>query len=333
MNHTFTKALWGATAICLVAGTAPALAEWAPTRPVEFVFASGAGGGTDQFARIVQSIVQKHELMPVSVVVTNKGGGAGTEAFVDGKLAGNDPHKLVFGTNNQWLLPMVTKAAYAPEDLRPVAAMALHEFLLWTHKDAPYKDTAEFIAAAKAGGMRVGGSQSKDTDQILSKHIEFATGASFVYIPFKSGGEAATQLAGAHIAANFNNPQENMGQWRGGLVRPLCVFSPERMSQTDKVAGDMALSDIPTCVEAGLPVEEYRMPRTIWTNADVTDEAVAYYADVLAKVRETPEWKEWLARTSQTDHFVTGEDFTKMVAAESATARTLFERTGWLVSN
>lgn len=75
------------------------------------------------------------------------------------------------------------------------------------------------------------------------------------------------------------------------------------------------------------------MPRTIWMNAEVPQEAVAYYADVLSKVREAPEWKEWLARTSQTDNFLTGEAFTKLVETEKANARQLFEREGWLVTN
>ncbi|QOG07421.1 tripartite tricarboxylate transporter substrate binding protein [Aureimonas sp. OT7] len=312
----------------------PALAQdWQPQKPVEFVVASGAGGGTDQFARIIQSIIQKNDLMPVSIVVSNKGGGAGTEAFVDGKLAGNDPHKLVFGTNNEWLLPMVTKAAYGPGDLQPVAAMAMDEFLLWTHADAPYENAADFVAKAKEGNMKVGGSQSKDTDQILSKHLEHATGTKFTYIPFKSGGEAATQLAGAHLEANFNNPQENVAQWRGGMVRPLCVFSPERMDYKEKVTDTMSWNDIPTCKEEGIAVGDYKMPRTIWMNAEVPQEAVAYYADVLSKVREAPEWKEWLARTSQTDSFLTGEAFTKLVETEKANARQLFEREGWLVTN
>lgn len=331
MPNLTTKITLGLLATAAFA--APAAAEWKPVKPVEFVVASGPGGGTDQFARLIQSIIQKHELMPVNMIVTNKGGGAGTEAFVYAKIGGADPHKLTFGTNNEWLLPLVTKSGYQPGDLRPVAAMAVDEFLLWTHKDAPYKDAAAFVAAAKEKPIQVGGSQSKDTDQILSKHIEFATGAKFTYIPFKSGGEAATQLAGAHIEANFNNPQENVGQWKGGQVRPLCVFSPQRMSYTTKVTADMSWADVPTCVEAGIPVEQYEMPRTIWMNAKATDEQVAYYAGVMAKVRETDEWKEWLARTSQTDRFLTGKPFEELVTKEQTAARALFEKTGWLVTN
>ncbi len=80
-------------------------ADWQPNRPVEFVVASGAGGGTDIFARTVQSIITKYNLMPQPIVVLNKGGGSGAEGFVYVKSATGDPHKMVFGTNNEWMLP------------------------------------------------------------------------------------------------------------------------------------------------------------------------------------------------------------------------------------
>ena len=56
-----------------VAGAAQA--QWKPTKPIEFVVTSGAGGGTDNFARVVQSIIAKHKLADEPIVVTNKGGG------------------------------------------------------------------------------------------------------------------------------------------------------------------------------------------------------------------------------------------------------------------
>jgi putative tricarboxylic transport membrane protein len=301
MSRKMMIAAFGAAALGTLTAL-PAAAEWAPNKPIEFVVASGAGGGTDQFARLVQSIIQKHELLKVPVIVSNKGGGAGTEAFVYGKLAGNDAHKVIFGTNNEWLLPLVTKAGYKFDDLKPVAALAVDEFLLWTHANAPYKTPQDFIDAAKKGKLRVGGSQSKDTDQILVKRIEKAAGVEFIYVPFKSGGEAATQLAGTHIEANFNNP------------------------------GDMAWSDIPTCKESGIAVEQYQMPRTVWMPGGVSDEQVAFYVGLMDKVRQTPEFKDWLKRTSQSAAFVTGKDFDAMVAKDEAENRALFQEQGWLVN-
>ena len=93
----------------LLLPAAASAADWKPTKPVEFVVPSGAGGGTDQFARMVQSIIVKHKLMDQSIIVTNKGGGAGAEGFVDVASAKGDPHKVMFGTNNAYLLPLVLK--------------------------------------------------------------------------------------------------------------------------------------------------------------------------------------------------------------------------------
>ena len=57
------------------------------------------------------------------------------------------------------------------------------------------------------------------------------------------------QLAGGHVAANVNNPDENIGQWQAGAIRPLCVFAPERMAKGEPVHDSKGWADIPTCAE------------------------------------------------------------------------------------
>src|SRR5207244_10994415 len=56
---------------------APAAAEWRPSKPIEFVATAGPGGGTDNLARTVQSIIVKYKLTDQPVVVVNKGAAAG----------------------------------------------------------------------------------------------------------------------------------------------------------------------------------------------------------------------------------------------------------------
>jgi tripartite-type tricarboxylate transporter receptor subunit TctC len=328
------KTSWLIAAAVTAVTAATAQAAWQPTRPVEFVVTSGAGGGTDNFARMVQSIVAKHNLMDKAVVVTNKGGGSGAEGYVYAKAAAGDANKLIFGTNNEYLLPYVAKLAFKPGDLTPVAAMAFDEFILWTSKDAPYKDAKELIAAAKAkpDTLKIGGSQSKDTDETLTKLIQDATGTKFIYIPFKGGGEAGVQLAGGHIDGNLNNPNENIGQWKGGNVRPLCVFSPERLQASGKVTAAMGWGDIPTCKDSGISVDSFRMPRTVWLPSGVPADAVAFYTDLLKKVSETPEWKDYIERTSQTARFLSGEELKSFIAGDDAKNRKVFEKEGWVVN-
>ncbi|MXP62864.1 tripartite tricarboxylate transporter substrate binding protein [Roseomonas sp. M0104] len=324
-------------AVLGLSATLPAAvaAEWKPTKPVEFVVASGPGGGTDNFARTVQAIIGKYDLLPVSVIVSNKGGGSGAEGFVYTKLAGGDTHKLIFGTSNEWLLPLVSKVAWKPEELTPVAAMAFDEFVLWTKADAPYKDAADYVKALKAapeGKFRMGGAQSKDTDQILTRLIEKGIGARWTYVPFRSGGEAGVQLAGGHIDSNVNNPSESLGAWRGGQVKPLCVFSPERLPEGPAVTEGKGWHDIPTCKEEGIPVAEYRMPRTVFLPPKVSDGVREYYEGVLRRVAETPEWKEFVTRTSQTARFMDAEQLKTFMAKDQKSSTELFREEGWLVN-
>lgn len=326
---TKTKAgLLAASALMLAA---PALAEFAPSRPVEFVVASGAGGGTDNFARTIQAVLTRDEIVERPIVVLNKGGGSGAEAFLYARQNEGDPHKLIFGTNNVYLLPHVAKLAYTVEDLQPVAALALDEFLVWVKADAPYQNVMDLVNAAKEapGTIPFGGSQSKDTDETLVALIEQTTGADFKYVPFNGGGEVGVQLAGGHVAANVNNPNENAGQWQAGAIRPLCVFSPQRMAESEPVSGDMGWHDIPTCKEQGLEIESYQMPRTVWLPAGTEPEVLAYYQAALQKVAESQDWKDYLAKTSQSASFLTGDELAKFIETSEANAVKVFEAEGW----
>jgi tripartite-type tricarboxylate transporter receptor subunit TctC len=268
------------------------------------------------------------------VIVTNKGGGSGSEAFIYAKGAAADPHKVVFATDNAWLLPLGGNVGYVWSEMRPVAAVALDQFLLWVNANAPYRDVASFLQDARQAATRlaIAGTQAKDADQVLVRNIERATGAAFTYVPFRSGSEVAVQLAGGHVAANVNNPQENIAQWRAGLIRPLCVFAPARLTYAEAVAADQSWADIPTCVEAGLPIERHQMPRTVWLPPGVTDEQVAFYTSLLEKVRATDDWKAWLARGAQTDAFMTGSELTAYITAEEGRLRTQFAEDGWLAN-
>jgi putative tricarboxylic transport membrane protein len=327
------------TALAAVAaiglGGAPALAQdWKPSKPVEFVGAAGPGGGTDIFARTVQSIIQKYNLVDQPILVSNKGGGSGAETFVYVRAAQADPHKLAFGTSNLYTLPMVAKVAFKHTDFVPVAAMVFDEFILWNKGDSPYNDYKSYTAAAKAanGSFRMAGALSKDTDQTLTRYIEKDTGAKFIYIPYKSGGEASVQLTGGHANSHVNNPSESVGHFKAGQVKALCVFSKERMPQGPKVTETQSWSDIPTCKEQGSGIEEFKMPRTVALPPGSPQAAVDFWAGVLKKVSETPEWKDYLERTAQTGRYMAGADFKAFIDEDEKRTRKVYEEEGWLVN-
>ncbi len=316
----------------LAAASTQAMA-WQPTKPIEFVVTSSPGGGTDNFTRMIQSIITKYKLIDQPMVVVNKGGGSGAEGYLTARTATGDAHKVIFGTNNAYLLPYVAKLGYKFADLTPVAALALDEFLLWVKDDAPYKSVKDYLAAVKAkpDTFKMGGSQSKDTDQTLTSMLSAVSGTTFIYVPFQGGGLVNTQLVGGHVDSHTNNPNESIGQWKAGQVRPLCVFSPARLPKGPNVSPTMGWADIPTCKEEGIAINQFQMPRTVWLPGGVPADVVSFYADVLKKVSETDEWKDYISRTVQTGRFLAGDEFKAFVAADEKSSRDVFEREGWIV--
>ena len=334
MTRQKSRAAW---AIGLAAGAlafaAPAIAaDWQPTRPVTFVIPAGTGGGADQMARFIQGVVSKHNLMSQPLIVVNKSGGAGAEGFLDVKGSKGDPHKIIITLSNLFTTPMATGVPFNWKDLTPVEMMALDEFVLWVNADTPYKTPKDYIDAMKAAGphkFKMGGTGSKQEDQIVTANIEKQTGVKFTYIPYKGGGEVATQLVGKHIDSTVNNPIEAVAQWRAGSLRPLCVFDSQRMPYKEKVTKDMSWYDIPTCKEMGLNVE-YLMLRGIFMPGGVTPDMVKYYVDVLDKVRATDDWKKFLQDGAFNTSHMTGQEYTDWVAKAEELHHGLMKEAGFL---
>ncbi len=313
---TISKKITAFGLACLAAAvvlSSPPAKAWEPTHPIEIIVPAGTGGGADQMARVVQGIISKHQLSKQSVVVINKSGGAGGEGFLDVKNSKGDDHKLIITLSNLFTTPLATGIPFNWKDLTPVAMMALDEFILWVNADTPYKTTKDYIDAIKSkpdNTFKMGGTGSKQEDQIITVALEKATGKKMTYIPYKGGGAVAVQLVGKHVDSTVNNPIEAVAHWRAGKVRPLCVFDSKRLDYHDKIAGDMSWNDIPTCKSQGLDVE-YLMLRGFFTSPGVSNDVVNYYVDLFKKVRETPEWKKLMSDGAFNQTFMTGDAFVK----------------------
>jgi putative tricarboxylic transport membrane protein len=326
--------LAGLSVVALGAALAPhatQAAEWKPTRTVTFVVPAGTGGGADQMAREVQGVAAKHKLLPQPMVVINESGGAGAQGFLDVKGSKGNPDKLIITLSNLFTTPLATGVPFNWTDFTPVAMLELDEFVLWVNADTPYKTAKDYIDAVKKanGKMKMGGTGSKQEDQIITAAIEQKTGAKFIYVPYKGGGTVNEQLVGKHIDSSVNNPIEAVANWRAGKVRPLCVFDDARMQYTDKIAGDMSWHDIPTCKESGLDVE-YLMLRGVFTSPGVSQDAVNYYVDFFKKLRETPDWKDFTQKAAFKQTFMSGDEFKKWLTDAAQLHKQLMEKAGFL---
>jgi tripartite-type tricarboxylate transporter receptor subunit TctC len=325
----------GAAALLAASFTAaaPALA-WEPTKPIEFVVPAGTGGGADQMARFIQGVVAKNNLIKQPMIVTNKSGGAGAEGFLDVKGDKGNPHKIVITLSNLFTTPLATGVPFNWRDLTPVTMLALDEFVLWVNEESPHKTAKDYLDAVKAQPdktFKMGGTGSKQEDQIITVLLEKAAGKKMTYIPYKGGGEVAVQLVGKHVDSTVNNPIEAESHWRAGKLRALCVMDKVKMPYPAKLTATQSWADVPTCASAGLPVD-YVMLRGIFMAPGVTPDQVKFYLDLFAKVRALPEWKEFMNKGAFNQTALTGDAFVEWLGKNEQVHRVLMKEAGFIAN-
>src|SRR3977135_4730595 len=136
-------------ALAAMLAGAPAFAAWEPTKPVEIVVAAGAGGASDQMARMMQAAIQKNNLMKQPMVVSLKGGASGAEALMYMKSSEADPNKFLIAYSLIYTLPLAAKLPFDWRDLTPVTIMAFDQVVLWDTVELPDKSVKEAVAGGK----------------------------------------------------------------------------------------------------------------------------------------------------------------------------------------
>lgn len=300
-------------------------AAWEPTKPVEFVVPAGTGGGADVMARFITPIIEKYKLSPKPFIVVNKSGGAGAEGFLYVKGKKGDPHVIIITLDNLFTTPLATGVPFNWRDLTPISRLALDYFVLWVNAESPYKTAKEYLDAVKKepGKFIMGGTGTKQEDQIVTVMMEQAFGVKFNYVPFKGGGDVAVELVGKHINSSVNNPAEAVSHWKAGRLRPLAVIDHERINLPD-------WKNIPTMKESAGKDLSYHMLRGIFAAPGITKEQQDFYIGVMKKVTETPEWKKYISDMGLKEAFLSGPEYVKWLDEKEKLTKDLMTKGGLL---
>lgn len=277
-------------AVGAIGSNLPALA-WEPVKPIDFVIMAGAGGGADQIARFIQSVVEKHKLSPRPLVPNNKGGGSGAEALIALKGASDPDHTILVTLNSFFTTPLrQPNLGIDIQTFTPIEMMGVDPFVLWVHKDSGITTFEQWLDKVKAddGSYVMGGTGKGQEDSIVIAWLEKTYGLKIKYIPYKGGGAVAKDLAGQQIMASVNNPSEARGFYASGDVVPLIAFSDARLPN---------LPDVRTVKELGKDFSYYNQ-RAVVGAPGMSDEAAAFYQDLFTKVYNTEEWQAYMKSES-----------------------------------
>ncbi|MER0238559.1 tripartite tricarboxylate transporter substrate binding protein [Fulvimarina sp. MAC8] len=266
-------------------------ADWSPRRPIDFVIMAGPGGGADQIARFIQSVVEKNDMTSRPLVPNNKGGGSGAEALLQLNSARDKDHTLLVTLNSFFTTPLRQDGLGIDiQTFTPIAMMGVDPFVLWVHKDSGITTFEQFVEKVKAddGQFVMGGTGKGQEDSIVIAYLAGAYDLNVKYIPYDGGGAVAKDLAGQQIMATVNNPAEAKGFYENGDFVPLLAFSDERMD---------AYPDVPTMKEKGHDFSYYNQ-RAIVGPPGMSEEAAEYYRDLFQNVYDSEEWQSYLESES-----------------------------------
>jgi putative tricarboxylic transport membrane protein len=279
-----------------------------PTRPIDLISPTGAGGGSDLVARMVADIVSKEKLLPQPMVVQNKpgGGGAVGQTYAAGKKG--DPYTILLAGTTLISVPVRTGLDVGLDKFQPIAAIGFDLNSLAVREDSPFRTLKDFLAAARAkpGTINVGITFPGGSAHQMIYRLEKIAGAKINTVSFKSGTDAVLAVLGGHVHATAENLGEVMPHLETKKVRILGVPAAARLA---------GLPDVPTLKEQGYDIRAGGL-RSFVSPAGVSRDVVSQLEGVFAKVHKSVAWRDYMARNMYEDVWMGTEEFGRWLASQ-----------------
>jgi putative tricarboxylic transport membrane protein len=282
-----------------------ALAQsWKPSKPVEIIAPSAAGGGSDTVARLVQRILQENKIVEVPLNVVNKAGAGGTIAWTSLSQYPGDGHFISISTTNLLANHIAGKSAFNYTDLTPIAQLFSEYAGIAVRADSPIKSSRQLLDQLKKDPSALSAAVGTTLGSV--GHIALALGTKAVgndarklkAVVFPGAGNALTALLGGHVDLMASPVSNLVPHAVDGKIRIIAVAAPKRLGG--------ALAQTPTLAEQGANVAVDNL-RGVVGPKGMTPAQVAYWEGALRTMVETAEWRGNLEKRLWENSF-TGAD-------------------------
>jgi tripartite-type tricarboxylate transporter receptor subunit TctC len=280
------------------------------------------GSATDNLARLIAPEIAKFLGQPV--VVDNRPGGALTigidavaKAAPDGYTIGQGPVGALAITRH-----MVAKLPYDIErDLQPVALVSTGYMLLAVSPKTDFHSVGELIEFAKKnpGKLSNASSSNGSPGHVSGELFKYMTGTEIVHVPYKGGAAAIGDLMSGQVQLMFESTNSIAPHVKAGRVRALAVTGLKR---------SIALPEVPTMIEAGVPGYEVNAWSGIITTAGVPRAVLDKLNAAVNKAIVEPRTKASLEQLGSEGGGGTPEEFGELIRRDSAKWAEVIKRSG-----
>lgn len=315
MLHTATfRRVVTCTALAAAAITAcpSAAQQWKPSKNVDIVVASGAGGAADRQARAAQKFLQSFPGMP-SVTVINKPGGGGTVAWTFVNQQRGDGHIIATLSTAILTNEIVGLSTVRYQDVTPLNILLREYVVAWTKADSPVVSAKDLVARLKRDPQSVsfGFSTARgNQNHIVIGMIARAAGVdprAVKTVVYSSGGQGMTAALGGHVDVWVGTAGGTLPHLEAGRIRVLGISSEQRQSGL--------LAGAPTFREQAMDAAYYAW-RGFLGPGGLTPSQVAFWDQAFARVIEDRTWKETLEANAWAQDFRASAETRKHLDAE-----------------
>jgi len=308
------------SAIVLAGGIA--LAGTASATDYKIMAPAAPGGGYDQTARAMQTVLQD-EGISGSVQVTNvpgAGGAIGLAQFVN--QANGDPSQLFVGGYVLVGALLTNNSPVSLDQVNPVARLTGEYEAIVVPAASDIQDMAGLVAKLKAdpGAVSWGGGSAGGTDHITAGLVAKAVGVDPTkvnYIAFSGGGEALAAILGGQVTVGISSYSEFAAQVQAGQLRLIGVSSDERLAGIDA----------PTFKEGGVDVSIQNWRMVAAAPGLSAEQLEAVHADI-RKMVESEGWKKVLSERGWANTFLDGDDFKAQLAKDMESTAVILKDIG-----
>jgi putative tricarboxylic transport membrane protein len=315
MNCSRRGLIVGALALGAGIRTYPtSAATWEPTRPIEIVVPSAAGGGLDVAARVLQRTMHDLKVTDQAINVGNKAGGNGAIGIVYANQHKGDGHYITVQSPALLISPLEGVGAVGLKDVTPVATLVDEQIIFAVAADSPFKTGRDVAAKLKTDtssiAFAMSGSVGGHSHIALALVTQAAGGdpRALKVVAFNGGGEAVTALMGGHVMVTVTPASSILGPLAAGKVRVIGYTSDKRLTGV--------LADAPTWKEQGVDAV-FSSWRALAGPLRMTPPQLAWWDGVLAKVTQAPEWEKFVEQNEWTSDYRDSATATRFFAEES----------------
>ncbi len=172
-------------------------------------------------------------------------------------------------------------------DFAPIGVAAGLPLVLIVHPSLPVTSVAQLIDHARAnpGKLNYASGGNGTGSHLAAELFKLSAKLDMRHVPYKGAAPAMTDLIGGQVDFTFDGMASALPQVKAGKVRPLAVTTAKR---------SVALPDVPTMSEAGLPGFEVNLWIGFMAPAATDPKILATLAAALSEVLNASDVQERL---------------------------------------